>query len=285
MAELFFDLQLFAEGAGGAEGGAPATGENAEAPTAQGEQIAEAPTAEEDRKAQFAKFKADFESEYKAEMQNAIKDRLKKSKAVQSELQGKLDKLSPIIDAFAGKYGVDAADIDGLLKAVEDDDQMYENEAYERGMTVEQLKAFRKLERENRELRMAEQRAAEQAQYAEWDRQFDELKQIYPGVDPQIELQNDSFTRLMNAGVPIRDAFELVHKEELTRGAMQFTANKVQEKLVNAQIANSARPDMGNLSGAASVAKPNIANMSLDQMRAYIQRSKAGESIDLVNNY
>lgn len=272
---LLLNLQLFAEGEA-------APGENAGTPTAQGEQAA-TPTAE-DRQSQYAKFKEEFKAEYDAEVQSAIKDRLKKTKAESQGYKDQLDKMAPVLELLHDKYGTD--DNDKLLAAMEADDKLYEEEAYKRGMTVDQVKEWHRIERENRMLRAKEEQMAREAQYAAWDRQFAELTQVYPNVDPKAEMQNPNFVRLMNAGVPIRDAFELIHKDELTRGAMQFTANKVAEKMANAAMVNSAHPtENGVNGGAASLAQPNLAAMPIEKFREAIQRSKAGETIDFKNHW
>ena len=272
---LKINLQLFAEGEA-------APGENAGTPTAQGEQAA-TPTAD-DRQSQYAQFKEQFKAEYDAEMQSVIKDRLKKTKAESQGYKQQLDSLSPVLDLLHDKYGTD--DNDKLLAAMEADDKLYEEEAYNRGMTVDQVKEWHRIERENRMLRAQEEARAREAQFAAWDRQFAELTQVYPQCDPQAEMQNPNFVRLMNAGVPIRDAFELVHKDELTRGAMQFTANKVAEKMANAAMVNGSHPtENGVNSGAASITQPNVSAMTLEQYKEAIQRAKAGEAIDFKNRW
>lgn len=276
MAELFFNLQMFAEGSAPTGDGAE-SGDNAGTPTAQGEQAA-TPTAE-DRQALYSKFKEEFKDFYDAEVQNTVKDRLKKSKAETQSYKEKLNNLSPLLETVASKYGVKSDDYDGIIKALEADDKLYEDEAFQKGMTVEQVKEFHKLERENRMLRAQQEEEMMRAQWAEWDRQFNELKAIYPMADPQAELQNENFTRLMNAGVPIRDAFELVHKDELTRGAMQFAANKVAEKMTNAAMVNNSHPTENGMSKQApAVSQVNFAAMSIEQLKEYARKQMAGEN-------
>jgi len=283
MAEILFDLQMFAEGSAPAGDGAT-TGENAGTPTAQGEQAA-TPTAE-DRDALYKKFKEDFKDQYDADVQAVVKDRLKKSKAESKSYRERLDKLAPIIEETAKKYGVEADDYDSILLAFKNDDKRYEEEAYAKGMTVEQVKYIHQIEDENRALMAAQEDARRQRQIEEWDRQFAELLSIYPNVDPATEMQNDTFLRYMNAGVPIRDAFEIVHKDELTAGAMQFTANKVAEKMANAARTNSSHPDENGMNKqAAAVMTPNISSMTLEQMKEMINRARAGEQIDLRNHF
>ena len=78
-----------------------------------------------------------------------VKNRLKGQK----ETVEKYNALAPTLETLAKKYGVDASDINALNKAIEEDDAYYEEEALEKGVTVEQLKQFKKMERENAELK------------------------------------------------------------------------------------------------------------------------------------
>ena len=85
---LKINLQLFADGAvsaGGAEGvSAVPTATTGVDSASSAEQAV--PTATEDRQSQYAKFKKDFDSEYKAEVQGIVKDRLKKSSKAKKHL-------------------------------------------------------------------------------------------------------------------------------------------------------------------------------------------------------
>lgn len=60
---------------------------------------------------------------------------------------------------LAQKYGVDPGDLEKLSSAIEEDDSYYEDEATRRGLTVQQLKEMKRIERENETLRP--QRAGE----------------------------------------------------------------------------------------------------------------------------
>ena len=68
------------------------------------------------------------------------------------------------LELLAKKYGVDANDTEALNKAIEEDDAYYEEEALEKGITVQQLKEIRRMEKENVELKrqMQEKNAKEQ---------------------------------------------------------------------------------------------------------------------------
>lgn len=279
MAILKINLCLFGEG-GEASTGAE-TGVTAD-PTATG--VNADPTAEEDRASQYAKFKADFKAEYDAEVQGMMKDRLKKSSKENAELNNKLKASSPIIEAMAKKYGVDASDYDAILNAFESDDSNLEEEAYKRDMSVEQLRQFKKIERENQSLREAEEERRKQAVFAQWDKEAEELKTIYPSFDVVTEQQNEQFVKLLGAGVPMRTAYEVAHKDEIIRSAMSFTAEKTAEKVANSVRANASRPSENGLSStSASVNSLDINKLTPEQMQAYKQRALNGERIDFKN--
>jgi hypothetical protein len=278
---LKINLCLFGEGG---EGAATAGAESgvSDAPTSNEMGEGADPTAEEDRQSQYAKFKNDFKAEYDAEVQGLIKDRLKRSSKENAELNGKLKASAPILEAMAKKYGVDASDYNAILNAFEADDQNLEEEAYRRDMSVEQLRQFKQIERENQALRDAEAERKRQEIYAKWDREAEELKSFYPNFDVGTEFSNNDFVRLIEAGVDMRSAYEVTHRDEILGGAMKYTAQKTAEKVANSVRANAARATENGLSSnSASVNSFDIGKLSRAQMEEYKQRALNGERIDL----
>lgn len=276
-----FNLQLFAEGEGAGVSAVPAAnGEGAPAPN--NEQATDAQVQAEERKKAYEAAKAQFKDEYDADVQSIVKDRLKTSKAKNADLTGKLKTLDPILQKLASKYGVDAADISAIAKAYEEDDSNFEDEAYERGMTVEQLRYERQLEARSRELAAIEEEKAKEEQYRIWDAQVAETQRYYPGFDIGLEMQNEAFASLMRSGVPIKTAFEVVHHQEMMQGAMQFAAQRATNEVSNKVKSNLSRPvENGTNAQAASVAGYNPSAMSLEQLEEIARRVKAGEQINL----
>lgn len=279
---LKINLFLFNEGGDGAALSGADTGVLGD-PTPTGETNAD-PTAENDRQSQYAKFKKDFDAEYKAEVQGIVKDRLKKSNKENAELLSKLKESTPIIEALAKKYGVDVTDYKGIMSAFESDDSNLEAEAFERDMSVEQLRQFKAIERERDSYREADEERRKQAMFAQWDREAEELKTIYPSFDVMAEQENEQFVKLLGAGVPMRTAYEVAHKDEIIASAMSYTANKTAEKVANSVKANASRPSENGLSSNASaLGAVDINKLSREQMEAYKQRALNGERIDLKN--
>ena len=210
--------------------------------------------ATDDRNAKFeALIKGEFKDLYDARVQDTIQKRLKGTK----ETVDKYNELTPTLEMLARKYGVDATDIKALNKAIEDDDAYYEEEAMEKGISVEQLKNVRKMERENAELRkqMEEQNNRERAErdVAEWMKQAEDAKRSFPNLDLGEELKNPQFIKLLQDGVGVETAYFAMHHRELVPQAMQYTAKAVEQKLTNKVIANGARPTENGIKSQSSI--------------------------------
>lgn len=300
---LKLQLQLFAEG-GGAEGGTGAEGTTGEmgaaaVPQKKGAKsnpLAEvkygiqddAPAAEvqqgevePDRNAEFEKLiKGEYKDLYDARMQKTIQERLKSSK----EIVEKYNSLQSTLEILANKYGVKADDVDALNKAIEEDDSYFEDEALEKGITVEQLKEIRRMERENADLKrqMSEQQTQENASriYAGWLQQAEEAKAVYPSFNLDAELANQQFVDLLRAQIPVRTAYEVIHKDDIIPAAMQFTAKTIEQKLVNKIVAGGARPTENGLnSQSASLTKSDVSQLTKADRKEIVRRVMNGEKI------
>ena len=291
------NLQLFAEGAGDggtAEGSgvtAPAAGvqkgvKNPLADVKYGKQEETAPAAEvnqvaPDRNAEFeALIKGQYKDLYDAKMQDTIQKRLKGQK----ETVDKFNALAPTLELMASKYGVDAGDIEALNKAISEDDSYYEQEALEKGMTVQQLKEVKKMERENAALKAQMEEAQRQENgkklYAAWMQQAEEAKKVYPSFDLKAEMNNPKFLDLLRSNIDVRTAYEVTHKDEIIAGAMQFTAKTVEQKVANKIAANGARPtENGMNSQGASLVKSDVSQLSKADRAEIIRRVQRGEKI------
>ena len=285
------NLQLFAEGAGGTGAGAgdggTAQGEGVtaaaalpqtkgaksnpfanvkfgiqdDAPAAEVQKTTEAPP---DLNAEFEKLiKGQYKEQYDTRVQDTIRKRLKGTQ----EIVDKYNSLTPTLELLAKKHGVDATDIEALNKAIQDDDSYFEEEALEKGMSVQQLKEFKKMERDNAELRkqMQDQQQKQNADklVASWMNQAEEAKKVYPTLDLNAEMQNPRFIDLLRSNIDVRTAYEVIHKDDIIRGAMQFTAQTVESKLSKKIAANGARPaENGMSSGSPAVVKSDVSQLT-----------------------
>ena len=299
------NLQLFAEGGagdGGTGAGEGATGETAVAavPQTKGSknpladvkygiqedsaqnspvqaEVVETP----DRNKEFEKLiKGEYKDLYDAKVQDTIQRRLKGTR----ETVEKYEALTPTLEMLAKKYGVDSADIKALNQAIEEDDSYYEEEALEKGITVQQLKEIRKMERENTELKrqMQEQESRENANrlYQKWMEQAEQVKAVYPSFDLSSEMQNPKFLDLLRANIDLRTAYEVLNNDKIIPAAMQFTAKQVEQKMTNKIIANGARPSENGISSqSASLTKSDVSQLTKADRQEIARRVARGEKI------
>lgn len=300
MKYLKLDIQLFAEGAGGGDGGTGAdggNGVNGGVPSHMAAndlsdvvygiqddgngQSATDETETVDRAKEFEKLiKGEYKDLYDQRMQDTIQRRLKGSK----ETVDRYNALAPTLEMLSRKYGVDVNDIDALNKAIEEDDAYYEDEALERGLTVDQLKSIRKMERENADLKrqMQEQDVRENADriYQQWMQDAEALKGVYPSFNLEAELENPRFVDLIKNNVDVRTAYEVLHKDEIIPAAMHFTAQQVQQKMTNKIMSSQRRPsENGMQNRSASLVKSDVSQLSKADRQEINRRVAMGERI------
>lgn len=253
---------------------------------------------QEVKKATFDELLADddYKAEFDQKVQAVLNKRFKTAKAAEE----RMDKLAPLIDIIGKKYGIDTQDlskldIDGLVKKVTDDDIYYEAEAMEKGMSVEALKAVRKLENENTSLRRTEaqreaekqQRENEEAQRRDWLRisaQAQEVKNQYPGFDLRTEINDPNtgkrFAQLLHSGVDVRTAYEVLHKDQIIPAAMQYATQQTQAALAASIASGQKRPtESGAVTSAPAQTTIDVSKLSRKERQDYITRAQRGEKI------
>lgn len=294
----FVNLQLFAEGGGatggttGVSGSAPgsqSTGVDSDSNSTQygtdGNGTVQNPAVqnEQDISARFEEMiKGEFKDIYNQRVQDTVQKRLKNSK----ETVEKYEALVPTLEMLGKKYGVDATDINALSKAIEDDDSYYEEEAMAKNMTVEQLKEFKKVERErNLLLKQRDEARREQEAnrvYSQWMQDAEATKQIYPSFDFRTEMQNPKFQELLRSHIDVKTAYEVIHKDEIIPAAMQFAVQTAEKNFANKVMANGSRPlENGNSSQGASSVTTDPAKMSKEERAKVNARVANGERITL----
>lgn len=281
----FLNLQLFAEGTGGDGTGVAAT----DAASQEGVAAVDA-TPQETTEDRNAKYKAFIEANKDlddARIQSLMQKRVKDYKEVSEKYQ----KTTPVLELLGRKYGVDASDIDALTKAMNDDDTYFEQEAMEKGISVEQLKEFRRMEKENAELRQMrdEQQRKENADriYAEWVKQAESTKQVYPDFNLEQEvINNPQFVDLLRNNIDVRTAYEVTHKDDIIAGAMQFAAKEAEAKLTKSIATNGSRPNENGISSrGASQVKSDVSKLTKAEREDIARRVARGERIDLSKGF
>lgn len=285
MSQKFF-LQLFADGEGAAASGATAqdAAEQAETPAAAEENAENQPSREE----QFAKFKSDFKSEYDAEVQVIVKDRLKKANADAQKAKEYRDKTGKVFEALSAMYGIDAEDIDGIVDAVNQDDSFYRQAAFDKGMDVAEYRRVRQLEADNKRFnqeREAQQEADRQRQFFERiSREVQIAQATYPDFNIQTEANDPRFQRMVESGVDCKTAYEIIHHDEMQEAIKRQAAQEVARKMQADALQMGSRPSENGVKAPNAVeSKTRIGSLTQEQMEELNERAKRGERIDLVH--
>lgn len=280
MKKLELNLQLFGEGDGGdADGGVATADDNA--------QLVNEPESTQEQETPEEDFESLIEGKYKDDFNKRVKGIIDKRLGDRKSLEKSLNDSRDLISLVAERYGVqDPADIQSLRSAIENDKKFYEDEAMEKGIDVQTLMDMKRVERENSRLRaMAEQQQQENERnqfFADLQRQAAELQQIYPNFTLEEESDNEQFVDLVQNGVPVRTAYEVIHKDDIISGAMQFAAQEASRKVVNDIRAKGNRPVENGAKGQQGVeTKLDVTKMTAKERAELEKRALRGEKITL----
>ena len=297
------DLQLFAEGAGGADGGTTGsdaagvtaadagqqdTGVNAGAAQAGTVDTADAGQEQKDLSADFdGLIRGKYKDQFNASVKKILDGRLS---SVNKKLQG-YESGQAVFDILAQKYGIDPTDYAAIAEAAQKDKSFYEQEAIETGKAVEDVMELKRVQRENATMRrqMEQQRQFQEDQQRQqqaneqekvWLNQAKEAQKVFPGLNLETEIKNPDFARLLRSGVPVKAAYQVVHMDDIMGGAMQYAAQRAAKNVTDNVIAGTARPaENGTAAQGAVSAKVDPSKFTPDDIKKYRERAARGERI------
>ena len=264
------NLRLF-DGEGGAAGtaAAGATTTGAETGAAGGEG--------RDFNAEFdTMVKGEYKDAFDARVQKIVQGRLKNSKQTESKLKD----AEGLLAMVGERYNLDGKDFTALKAALEGDRQYLEAEALEKGMTVEQLAQFKKMERENKafqeQIAQDRQRQEFEQKFAAWTQEAEQLKGKFPALDLAAEFDNPEFVRMLDHGISVGTAYQAVHFDDLMGGALQHTAATTEGKVLDSIRARGARPAENGASGSSGAReKPiDVTKLTKQQRNELIERAR-----------
>ncbi len=257
----------------------PAAGDNAEGNGKSGISTT-SDTLEARRKAFRDMVNGEYKDIYTEETQNIINRRFKESKGLEASLSAQ----KPIMDMLMQRYNIGDGDVAKLQAAIEEDNSYWQDAAEQQGLTVDQYKTKMKLERENAELRAAQQqRMGEQAaqqQFAKWTKDAEGVKSLYPSFDLRSELQNGQFRDLLKAGISVQQAYELVHMDEIRDATARSAAKTASEQMAANIKSRASRPsENGTSSQSAVVVKSDVSKLTRAERAEIARRAQRGEKI------
>lgn len=242
------------------------------------------------REEAFDQFIKDNKDLFGAAVEKSLKGRMKGVNARLNQAEQKINSFTSLMDALSERYGTE--DVGDLEKAVRADDSYLETEALERGLSVDQLKHIKGIERENATLKKKEAEFQQQKAVEETRNrlvaQSDECRNVFPNFDFGKEYDHpetgERFQNLINAGIDVTTAYKVIHQDELISGAIQYAAQSAQQKMLNDIQARGMRPTENGSSGNAAAVSSGTINpsqMTKAQREEISRRVLKGEKVVL----
>ena len=226
--------------------------------------------------------KGEYKEEFAKRTQGIINERFKSNKGLEETLKAQ----EGIMRTLAEKYGTKVGDVNALQTAIDEDKSFYEAEALEKGLSVEQLKEMKRLERENEQFRLAQQEAAAKEEgekiYSKWLADGQEFAERYgiQNFDLSAECQNPEFVSLLRSGINLETAYKAIHMDDMITGAMAVTANTVKQQMANNIASRSMRPSENAISTQnATIFKQDVTKLTKADRDEIDRRVARGEII------
>lgn len=295
-----FNIQLFADG-GGASAGAsagtgtsegstgtarettntsfPADGKDSAPKIVYGKQSESNTNPEEKPKMTFAELvKSD---EWKDDAQKYMDKAFSKRFKEQESLKAENARMRDILNIANVRYGLDSESesfLDDLSNSIQNDTKLYEDEALEAGLPVEEYvkvkKAERILENNKREQADRKRQIFIDNHCRNLVSQSDAMKEQFPSFDLETEMSNPQFRKLVDPqelggiGLSVDNAYRVIHYKDILNATVNNAVNQTAINTANAVKANKERPRENGMNHRASViVKDDPSQFTLDDFK------------------
>ncbi len=199
-----------------------------------------------------------FKEQFTRKTQAIIDKRFKQTK----ELEEYKERVSPVVESLMKKYGVEDGNEGNLLDFIKEKEKTPVNTPPENEVVSERGKNLR-------------------GKISSWVKQSEDVKNTYPDFDLRKELRESKlFSQLLLGGVPLKAAYETVHKDEILSGAMAYTADKVREQVVKGIEAKGRRPiENGVSSESAVVTSVDVNSLTSQDILKILKQVENGANI------
>ena len=224
--------------------------------------------------------RGEYKDLFEEDTQQIINKRFKESKKMEAQLQGQ----NAIIDQLMQRYRITDGNLSKLQDAIDNDTAWLAEAADEAGLTVDQYKAFQKLERDNRQLLQAQRSQQMQQQVDQqvqrWMQEAEAVKEQFPKFELNEELKNPEFVAMLKRNIPVEHAFKLIHYDEILQEAMATTAYTQEQQVVDNIRARGMRPsENGVANRSAFTVKDDVSKLTKKDRAEIARRAARGERI------
>lgn len=113
---------------------------------------------------------------------------------------------------------------------------------------------------------------------AELEKEAEALKKAYPSFDVEAELENPQFAALLNAGLPMKTAYEAIHLEEI-KNKSEKEEKKENEKDKDKEKKAERPSENGISTKGGLVLKSGVHSLSKRDRAELAKRAGRGETI------
>ena len=237
--------------------------------------------------------KCDFKDVFARRTQSIIDKRFKTAK----QTEARLEKLNPLLEGLAKRYGVNSDDLDGLQKAFTDDEVYIEYKAMQEGKSTDDVRQEIKTELERSAerqelmaLREAEAARREEEKIRErlnlWGQETESIKSLFPEYDFAQTIAEDP--KVVELAVifsengfdkPFEAAYKQVHNDELMTTLASLAAKKAAKATADSIAAGRPKENGTTSSVGMVTGKINVDTLSKDDVLDILKKVERGEKI------
>ena len=268
---------------------------------AEGENNSTDTDGEENSEEEFEKLiKGKFKNVYQNRVQSLVKDRLSTKDKQISDMKKKENTGNQIFALIANKYNVQPDDLDGLLKAVTEDKDLFAEKALAAGVTTEEARN----DFFNQQKTNAQEEELETLRREKAARELDthlrsiaaETQKEFPNFNLEEEFQNPSFRTALDFIAQQRNeqnektgrndeiydlttAYKMAHFDELQKDLVKRSSSAAISAAAQSIQSGARRPTENAVKKSGTTTqRKSVADMSDAEFDAFYQKVRRGEA-------
>ena len=228
--------------------------------------------------------KGEFKSFYENDIATAVQNRVKGLHNQIDQANQVNQELQQIVDAIRIRYP-SAQDNEALLNAINNDDSLIDQLAYDEGLTPEQYRENvnreRQLNSDQEELQQLRQWKVQQEQNRQIEQQLPAIMQKYPDFNINEALQNPVFARAlalqkMDGNEPdLIEAYEFAYRKDLLKQQVAQTMQVANRNFTEQQIANQYLPNANNVSAGRAPSTQQLTKEKFEEAKKLMRSGKS----------
>lgn len=240
------------------------------------------------------KYKAPFDKH----VRGMVSDRMHTRDSEIAELKSKAESTDKILKVLSLKYPqVDGNDLEALLKAVENDEDVWQQQALNNGITTDEAKSRYTENQKQSALEQELNQLKREKAAGELDARLNNLakstQQMYPDFNLQAEFENPKFcaaldfiaqrneARNKESGrndeiFDLTYAYELAHADEIRNNTINKASKAAISAVTKNIAANGSRPSENANSHSAPAQPKSVSDMSDEEFDVLLNKVKNG---------